>query len=101
MSRASNRRRFLKNTAFAGIGFWTVGSGRAAETKSPNERLNIGSIGVAGRGGGDMMSVASENIVALVRRRRPQSWPAPPSGSPRPSSTSTGERCSIRRTSTP
>ena len=64
-SRATNRRRFLKNSAFADIGFRMVGTGSVAENKSPNERLNIGSIGVAGRGGGDMMAVSSENIVAL------------------------------------
>ncbi len=32
---------------------------------SPNEKLNIGAIGVAGRGGEDLQGVSNENIVAL------------------------------------
>src|SRR5260370_40074628 len=32
---------------------------------APNEKLNIGVIGVAGRGGDDLAEVSAENIVAL------------------------------------
>jgi len=34
-------------------------------SKSPNEKLNLGVVGVAARGHDDLMGVASENIVAL------------------------------------
>ena len=64
MSRQTERRRFLKNTAFAGIGFWVAGAG-GARAASPNEKINIGIIGVNHRGRANMMSVASENIAAL------------------------------------
>ncbi len=64
MSRTTSRRRFLKNTTFAGIGFWVAGAG-GARAASPNEKLNIGIVGVNHRGRANMMSVASENIVAL------------------------------------
>src|SRR5687767_15997921 len=33
--------------------------------KSPNEKLNVAGIGVAGQGGGDLDKFTSENIVAL------------------------------------
>ena len=66
MSRRTRRRDFLKRTTLAGAGFMALGvSPRAAESQSPNEKLNIGVAGVAGRGGGNMNSVVSENIVAL------------------------------------
>ena len=37
----------------------------AKKSRSPNEKLNLGIIGVAGRGGEDLNSVTTENIVAL------------------------------------
>jgi predicted dehydrogenase len=38
---------------------------RTTRRVSPNEKLNLASIGVAGRGGEDLKGVSSENIVAL------------------------------------
>jgi predicted dehydrogenase len=61
----THRRQFLQTTAALGAGFWIAGLGRAAESKSPNEKLNIGIIGASGRGGSNLGDVASENIVAL------------------------------------
>ena len=49
----------------AGAGFWVAGLGRAAENRSANEKLNIGIIGSAGRGGANLEGVGKENIVAL------------------------------------
>jgi predicted dehydrogenase len=66
--RATSRRRFLQNGLAIGgftltTGFW---SERApAESKSPNELLNIGMIACGGRGAANLESVSSENIVAL------------------------------------
>ena len=61
MTRSQNRRRFLKTTAAAGaVGLFSIGNVLGA-----NERLNIGAIGVGGRGAGDLAAVASQNIVAI------------------------------------
>jgi predicted dehydrogenase len=65
MVRRTSRRRFLKNTALAGVGVWVAGASNAAQSRSPNEKLNIGIIGSDGRGGSNTRSVSSENIVAL------------------------------------
>ena len=50
--------------AASGLGARTVSLKRSGY-KSPNEKLNIGGIGVGGKGYGDVNSCATENIVAL------------------------------------
>lgn len=65
MTRCTNRRDFLKQAGLAGGGLLVVNSGVLAKGRSPNEKLNIGIVGVAGRGGGNMAAVAGENIAAL------------------------------------
>src|SRR5436309_3207656 len=65
MKHAINRRGFLKQAAVTGAGLWVVGPGALARSRSPNEKLNIGVIGVGGRGDANLQSVAGENIVAL------------------------------------
>ena len=65
MQRPPTRRTFLKHSALAGVGYWVAAGTARAQSDSPNEKLNIGIIGVAGRGGGNMRSVSKENIVAL------------------------------------
>jgi predicted dehydrogenase len=65
MMARSNRREFLKRGAAAGVGLWVAGGSAWAQGKSPNEKLNIGCIGVEGKGASDMRGVASENIVAM------------------------------------
>jgi predicted dehydrogenase len=42
-----------------------LGAAAPARQRSPSERLNLGVIGVAGRGGENLKAVSSENIVAL------------------------------------
>jgi predicted dehydrogenase len=61
----SNRRDFLKCAALSGVGFWVAGHKTPVQSRSPNEKLNIGIIGAGGRGAANTASVASENIVAL------------------------------------
>jgi predicted dehydrogenase len=57
-----NRREFLKGTAAAGV--WLASAPRLSA--SPNEKLAVGMIGVAGMRGGDhLRAMASENIAAL------------------------------------
>lgn len=64
MSR-NTRRQFLQQSALAAS--YCVAAGPApAETRSPNEKLNIAVIGAGGRGAANLGSVSSENIVALV-----------------------------------
>src|SRR5260221_11476685 len=66
MKSACTRRKFLQSTSLASAGFWLAGP-RAGFGRplSPNEKLNLGVIGVAGRGGDDLKEVSGENIVAL------------------------------------
>jgi hypothetical protein len=60
-----NRRVFLKQSTLFGAGLTILPSGILAAGQSPNEKLNIAVIGVAGRGGANMNHVKGENIVAL------------------------------------
>ena len=64
-----SRRSFLRRAALAGTAttvaqLWTPPLA-VAEERSPNEKLNIGCIGVAARGASNVSGVATENIVAL------------------------------------
>ncbi len=59
-----SRRQFLRQTALGAAGTFFIARSGFAKV-SPNEKLNIGAIGVAGRGGDDLHEVASENIVAI------------------------------------
>lgn len=63
--RQQQRRDFLKTTAAASIGYWVAGGVALAESKSPNEKVNIGIIGVGGKGRANINGVKGENIVAL------------------------------------
>lgn len=66
MNRKTNRRQFVKTAAVAGAGLSLGISTRSmAGAWGANERLNIGVIGVGGRGAADLAAVAGENIVAL------------------------------------
>jgi predicted dehydrogenase len=65
MSQQIKRRTFLKSSAAAGAGLIILKSGILKAGQSPNEKLNIAVIGVAGRGGGNLNNVKNENIVAL------------------------------------
>ena len=59
------RRTFLKQSTMAGAGLVILKSGILKAGNSPNDKLNIAVIGVAGRGGANLGNVKSENIVAL------------------------------------
>ncbi len=66
MSSRTNRREFLRRTGLAGAGFWVfTREGWAQQPKSPNEKLNVGVIGVGGRGEANLNAIAGENVVAL------------------------------------
>ena len=60
------RRDFLKTTAVTGVGFWVAGGVAAQESKSPNEKLAVASVGVGGKGSSDIANAARwGNIVGL------------------------------------
>ena len=67
MSTRRSRREFLKQNALSGIGFWAAAGSASAQSKSPNEQLDVASIGVGGQGRTDVKGVAATgaNIVAL------------------------------------
>lgn len=63
---AANRREFLRRSATVGaatVGYFT--SSASAQTKSPNEKLNLACIGTANRAAADIQGVLHEQIVAL------------------------------------
>lgn len=60
-----NRRGFLQSSTALGIAVSSAALGVPSRVLGANERLNIGVIGVGGRGAGDLAGVAHENIVAL------------------------------------
>src|SRR5436190_18787514 len=62
---SSTRRSFIKQTVLTAGGLLLYGYWGNARSISPNEKLNIGTIGVAGRAGDDLKEVSSQNIVAL------------------------------------
>jgi predicted dehydrogenase len=53
MSHRSNRRQFIQTTAAAGIGYWVAAGASAKESKSPNEKIAMASIGLGGKGSSD------------------------------------------------
>ena len=67
-----SRRHFFYGSLLAGAvpaaGFGTSPSLKFLGYKSPNEKLNIASIGAGGKAASDIMGCASENIV-------PSRWP--------------------------
>jgi predicted dehydrogenase len=65
MNSRFTRRAFLKQTALTAAGTYWIGCQTPGRKISPNEKLNIGVIGVAGRAGDDLKEVSSQNIVAL------------------------------------
>jgi len=53
MSYLTDRRRFLKSTALTGVGVFVAGKAAAEDSKSPNERVRFGCIGIGGKGQSD------------------------------------------------
>ena len=70
MTISTDRRKFLQASALAGVGYWVTGSLRAAESKSPNEKIQVGCIGVGGKGKSDVqnMSRVRQDLRAVRRR---------------------------------
>lgn len=64
----NSRREFLKTTAAAATvtGFWAGGGVSAEESKSPNEKIQFGCIGVQGKGSSDSQDAGSHGQVVAV-----------------------------------
>ena len=58
MALVTNRRTFLQSSAAAGVGFWVTGGLHAAESKSPNEKIQVGCVGVGGKGDSDVTNAS-------------------------------------------
>jgi predicted dehydrogenase len=66
MSKRTNRRQFMQNTAMAGVGFWIAARAGAAESQSPNERIAVAAIGLGDQGNTDSQNVSKlADIVAI------------------------------------
>src|SRR5688572_1298739 len=63
--RPLNRRNFIKSASVLGAGFWLGIERGFSVSASPNDKLNIGIIGVANRAEENIDGVRSQNIVAL------------------------------------
>ncbi|HEV2665311.1 MAG TPA: Gfo/Idh/MocA family oxidoreductase, partial [Blastocatellia bacterium] len=63
--RQLNRRAFIKGAAVLGTGVWLGIERGFASSKSANDKLNIGIIGVGNRAEANISGVKSQNIVAL------------------------------------
>lgn len=65
MNRTITRRGILQGSAAIAAGYWISPTLTAADSKSPNEQLNVACIGIGGQGGANVRGVRSQNIVAL------------------------------------
>ena len=70
MTTRSNRRSFLRQSALAASGLAVAGQSAVAKPffikpSEAKEKINIGIVGVAGRGASNLAGVKGENIVAL------------------------------------
>ena len=68
MSNKTSRRGFLRTSVRLGLAAATIGTALETVVRSwgRTSGLNIGVIGVGGRGAADLAGVASQNIVAPV-----------------------------------
>jgi predicted dehydrogenase len=66
MCRQLTRRRFVQTTAAAAAAGYFVNPGPAAESDSPNERINIAAVGAMGQGRRNLTALKTQNIVAMA-----------------------------------
>ena len=66
MLNRTTRREFIATTAATGMGFWVAGGVQAKESKSPNERIRMASIGVGGRGVPDSVEAAKHGDMVAI-----------------------------------
>jgi predicted dehydrogenase len=62
----SSRRQFLQTAATSGIGFWAAAGASRAESRSPNERIAMASIGIDGKGGEDSKDAGNAGDMVAI-----------------------------------
>ncbi|MEX2172414.1 MAG: Gfo/Idh/MocA family oxidoreductase [Pirellulales bacterium] len=58
MGLVTDRRKFLQASTAVGVGYWVASGVQAAVSKSPNEQIQVGCIGVGGKGDSDTKDAA-------------------------------------------
>jgi predicted dehydrogenase len=58
MAVSADRRQFLQASTMAGVGYWITGGLHASASTSPNEQIQVGCIGVGGKGDSDTKNAA-------------------------------------------
>jgi len=66
MSFRATRRRFIQTSAIATAGYWVAGGVKAEESKSPNEKIQFGCIGVGGKGSSDSADASRHGAVVAI-----------------------------------
>ena len=66
MSKSTNRRSFIKTGAAVGAGFWAAGGVSPRESRSANEEIRFGCIGVGGKGESDSTDAARSGKVVAI-----------------------------------
>jgi predicted dehydrogenase len=66
MAKRQNRRDFLTTTTAVGIGVWVSGIAAADDSKSPNEKIRFGCIGIGGKGESDTADAAKHGDVVAI-----------------------------------
>jgi len=61
-----SRREFLGTSAAIGIGYWVAGGVAAQESKSPNEKIQMASIGIGGKGSSDSRDAGSSGKMIAI-----------------------------------
>lgn len=64
MPARSSRRSFMRKSLLAGVGVWVSGLS-ACNGRSRSDRLNLGFVGVGGRGWNNLEELKAQNVVAL------------------------------------
>ena len=86
MSNRATRRQFIQATAATGVGYWVAAGARAEDSKSPNDRIRMASVGIGGKGSsdsgdagnsGDMVAICDtdEKRLAGAAKRFPKAKP--------------------------
>lgn len=63
---ATSRREFLKTSAAIGAGYWVAAGVQAAESRSPNERIAMASIGIGGKGTSDSNDAGTHGDMVAI-----------------------------------
>jgi predicted dehydrogenase len=61
-----NRRQFLQTTGAVGIGYFVAAGIAAKESKSPNERIAMASVGIDGKGQSDSSDAAHTGVMVAI-----------------------------------